>query len=65
MEDVPLDQAPMADAAMMDANIDDLFGDGGADLVTADGLGVAMPPVGLPPNLVSRIAETQWKGCCT
>lgn len=65
MEDVPMDQAPMADAAMIDAGIDDLFGDGGADLVTAEGLGVALPPAPLPPKLVSRVAEMQWKGCCT
>lgn len=60
-----MDQAPMTDAAMMDANIDDLFGDGSADLVAADGLDVALPPATLPPKLVSRIAEMQWKGCCT
>lgn len=65
MEDVQLDQAPLADASMMDANIDDLFGDGGADLVGADGLGVPLAVAPLPPKLVSRIAEMQWKGCCT
>lgn len=65
MEDVGLNEAPMPDATMMDTGIDDLFGDVGADLVAADGLGVALPPVPVPPKLVSRVAEMQWKGCCT
>ena len=55
----------MPDAAMMDTGIDDLFGDVGADLVAADGLGVPLPPAPVPPKLISRVAEMQWKGCCT
>lgn len=61
-----MNEAPMPDSAMMDdAGIDDLFGDAGADLVAGDGLGVALPPAPVPPKLVSRVAEMQWKGCCT
>lgn len=64
-----MEQPSMPDSAMMDTNIDDLFGDGGGDLVApdglGDGLGVALPPAPVPPKLVSRVAEMQWKGCCT
>lgn len=69
MDDVAMEQAPMPDSNMLDAGIEDLFGDGGTDLVGADdlgdGLGVALPPAPVPPKLVCRVAEMQWKGCCT
>ena len=60
-----MNDAAMPDAAMMEANIDDLFGEAAGDLVVADALGVALPAAPLPPSLVSRIAEMQWRGCCT
>lgn len=65
MEDIQINDATMPDAAMMDANIDDLFGDAADDLVAAEGLGVALPAAPLPSNLVRRVAEMQWRGCCT
>lgn len=55
----------MPDAAMMDANIDDLFGEA-ADDMAADGLGVvALPTAPIPPSLVMGIMEMQNRGCCT
>jgi mediator of RNA polymerase II transcription subunit 16, fungi type len=55
---------PDADAAMIDQNIDDLFGEA-ADGLAVDALGVALPPAPLPPSVVLRIMEKQSRGCCT
>ncbi|KAK3725235.1 Mediator of RNA polymerase II transcription subunit 16 [Vermiconidia calcicola] len=56
--------ATLPDAAMLDANIDDLFGEA-ADGLAAEALGVALPSAPLPPSLIFRIMEMQNKGCCT
>jgi hypothetical protein len=54
----------MPDAAMMDQNIDDLFGEA-ADGLAVDALGVALPSAPLLPSVVLRMMEKQTTGCCT
>ena len=53
----------------MDTNLDDLFGEAADGLatngLTADALGVPLPPTPIPPELALRIADMQGKGCCT
>ena len=68
MESAALDASNMPGANMMDsdinAGIDDLFGDAADDLA-AENLGVALPPIHLPLELVLRIADMQRLGCST
>ena len=71
-EDTAMDDAAVNDAqnaammdpnidSAMDGNLDDLFG----EAVTAEALGVPLPPAALPPALVLRVMDMQTKGCCT
>ena len=61
---MPMTNPGMPDAAMMDANIDDLFGEA-ADGIAAESLGVGLPSAPIPASLAMRITEMQNKGCCT
>ena len=54
----------MPDGAMMDQNIDDLFGEA-ADVLAVDALGVALPAIPPPASIVLRMTAKQTKGCCT
>lgn len=67
MEDSNVDHPIMADpadTAMIDTNIDDLFGES-ANGLPPDALSLAIPSAPLPSGLVLRIAEMQGRGCCT
>ena len=65
-----MNEGPIPDGGMMDANmdanidVDDLFGEA-ADGLAAEALGVALPAAPLPPSLVLRIMGMQSRGCCT
>lgn len=50
--------------ANLDPTIDDLFGEA-ADGLAADALGVALPSLPLPPELVRHVAKMHTRGCCT
>lgn len=54
-----LEETALTDPTMMDATMEDLFGDAG------DALNVALPLTALPTATVLRIAEMQSRGCCT
>lgn len=65
-----MDEAAPSVTALLDANmttmdqsIDELFGDV-PDGLAADGLGVPLNTEPLAPELMSRIAEMQTRGCC-
>lgn len=51
-------------AALMDQNMEDLFGEA-ADSLAVDALGVAMSAAPLTPAVVLRMLEKQNLGCCT
>jgi hypothetical protein len=52
------------DAAMMDQNIDDLFGEA-ADGLAVDALGVTLPPAPVSATVALRVMDKQYQGCCT
>lgn len=58
-----MNDALMAETALMDASTYDLFGEP-ADSLVSNGLSAALSAP-LPPGLVLRIAEMQNRGCCT